>query len=82
MPDCIYNIYEAKTRLSHLVERAAKGEEIVIAKAGVPLAKLVPTTRPKERRKPGGWEGQVQIADDFDKPLPADLQTAFEGRAS
>ena len=42
MPDYIYNLYEAKTRLSHLVDRAAKGEEILLAKSGVPLAKLVP----------------------------------------
>ena len=80
MPDQIYNLYEAKTYLSQLVDRAAKGEEIVIAKAGVPLAKLVPVPKPKEKRKPGGWEGKIRIADDFDAPLPADLQAAFEGR--
>lgn len=80
MSDQIYNLYEAKTHLSHLVDRAARGEEIVIAKAGVPLAKLVPFPRPKEKRKPGGWKGQVRIADDFDDPLPTNLQAAFEGR--
>lgn len=80
MPDYIYNIYEAKTRLSHLVDRAAKGEEVIIAKAGVPLAKLVPMKKQKKKRKPGGWEGKVRIADNFDTPLPADLQAAFEGR--
>ena len=80
MSDYIYNIYEAKTRLSHLVDRAAKGEEVIIAKAGVPLAKLVPMVKPKKRRKPGGWEGKVHIADDFDSPLPAALQAVFEGR--
>ena len=49
MPDQVYNLYEAKTHLSHLVDRAAKGEEIVIAKAGVPLAKLVPVSKPKKK---------------------------------
>ena len=74
-----YNIYEAKTSLSKLVDRASKGEEIVIAKAGKPLAKLVPLRRSRKRRKPGGWEKKVFIADDFDAPLPPELQAAFEG---
>ena len=81
MPDQIYNLYEAKTHLSQIVDRAAKGEEIVIAKAGVPLAKLVSVVRQKGKRRPGGWEGKVKIADDFDAPLPAEFQAAFEGRA-
>ncbi len=80
MPEYIYNLYEAKTRLSNLVDRAAKGEEIIIAKAGTPLAKLVPVAKQKKKRKPGGWEGKVQIAGNFDEPLPDDLQAAFEGR--
>ncbi|RJQ50727.1 MAG: type II toxin-antitoxin system Phd/YefM family antitoxin [Desulfobacteraceae bacterium] len=80
MPDHIYNLYEAKTHLSQLVERAAKGEEIVIAKAGVPLAKLVPMPKAKPKRKAGGWEGKVRISEDFDDPLPPSLQAAFEGR--
>ena len=80
MPDHVYNLYEAKTHLSRLVDRAAKGEEIVIAKAGVPLARLVPLLKQKEKRKPGGWEGKIRIGDDFDDPLPAELQAAFEGR--
>ena len=82
MPDHVYNLYEAKTHLSHLVDRAAKGEEIVIAKAGVPLAKLVPVPKPKEKRKPGGWEGKVRIADNFDDPLPDNLQALFEGQVN
>jgi prevent-host-death family protein len=80
MPDYIYNLYEAKTRLSHLVDRAAKGEEILISKAGVPLAKLAPLSQPKPKRKPGGWEGKIRISDDFDEPLSDDIQSAFEGR--
>jgi prevent-host-death family protein len=80
MPEYIYNIYEAKTHLSQLIDRVAKGEEILIAKSGVPLAKLVPLPKPKVKRKPGGWEGRVHISDDFDAPFPDEIQSAFEGR--
>jgi prevent-host-death family protein len=80
MADTIYNLYEAKSSLSQLVERAAAGEEIIIAKAGKPLAKLVPVAGSGRRRKPGGWKGQVVIADDFDAPLPANIRRPFEGR--
>ncbi len=80
MPEYIYNLYEAKTRLSNLIDRAAKGEEILIAKSGVPLAKLVPLPKPKAKRKPGGWEGKIRISDDFDAPLPDDIQSAFVGQ--
>jgi prevent-host-death family protein len=80
MGDVIFNLYDAKTRLSQLVERAARGEEIVIAKAGKPLAKLVPLATRNEPRKPGGWEGKVHISDDFDAPLPDEIQAGFEGR--
>ncbi|RME24883.1 MAG: type II toxin-antitoxin system prevent-host-death family antitoxin [Deltaproteobacteria bacterium] len=75
-----YNIYEAKTQLSRLVERASRGEEIIISKAGKPLARLVPLGIGKKRRKPGQWKGRVYIADDFDDPLPPDMMAAFEGR--
>jgi len=71
------NLYEAKTRLSELVDRAAAGEEIVIAKAGSPKARLVPVSRTGKPRKPGGWEGQIWIADDFDAPLPSDILKRF-----
>ena len=74
-----YNLYEAKTTLSSLVERAAAGEEIVIAKDGVPMARLVPLTRVTRRRGPGGWEGRVHVAPDFDAPLSEDVLAAFEG---
>jgi len=69
----ILNIYEAKTHLSELVERASRGEEVVIAKAGRPKARLVPVASPTRDRKPGLWKGRVRIASDFDAPLPADL---------
>lgn len=67
------NIYEAKTHLSELVDRAAAGEEITIAKAGKPLARLVPLRRRKKARKPGALKGKIWIAPDFDDPLPADF---------
>lgn len=73
------NLYEAKTHLSELVERAARGEEVVIAKAGQPRARLVPIARPRRARKPGAWKGRVVIAADFDAPLPADVLATFEG---
>jgi prevent-host-death family protein len=72
-----FNLYEAKTQLSALVERAAAGEEIIIAKAGRPLACLTPLQGRAVRRDPGGWEGQVRMADDFDAPLPPDIAAAF-----
>ena len=74
-----YNLYDAKTRLSELVDRASAGEEIVIAKNGRPLARLVPISAEKANRTPGGWEGMVWIADDFDEPLAADIQRDFDG---
>lgn len=73
------NIYDAKTRLSELVDRAAAGEEIVIAKAGVPAARLVPLRAVHEKRAPGRWGGKMRIADDFDAPLPDEILAAFEG---
>jgi prevent-host-death family protein len=79
MSEVIYNLYEAKTSLSRLVDRAANGEEIILSKAGKPLAKLVPFHQLSGPRQPGGWEGKMRIADDFDAPLPPDLQAAFEG---
>jgi prevent-host-death family protein len=78
--EVIYNLYEAKTSLSRLVDRAASGEEIILSKAGKPMAKLVPYHRSPEPRQPGGWEGRVRISEDFDAPLPQEIQDAFEGR--
>ncbi|QCP54770.1 type II toxin-antitoxin system Phd/YefM family antitoxin [Trinickia violacea] len=74
------NIHEAKTQFSRLVDAAANGEEIVIAKAGKPAARLVPMERPKVVRRFGGLKGKVRIADDFDAPLPDEIIAAFEGR--
>ena len=72
------NIYEAKTNLSRLVDRAAQGEEIVIAKAGKPKAKLVPYRPEKKRRAGANVLGVTFIAEDFDDPLPPELQASFE----
>ncbi|MGH9224438.1 MAG: type II toxin-antitoxin system Phd/YefM family antitoxin [Acidimicrobiales bacterium] len=73
------NIHEAKTHFSRLVQRAAAGEEIVIAKAGVPLAKLVPYAEPA-RPKPGLWKGKVWAADDWDsEETNAEVARLFTG---
>lgn len=80
MSETIYNLYEAKTSLSRLVDRAAKGEEIILSKAGKPLAKLVPFHSPARPRQPGGWEGQIWISEDFDAPLPPEIEDDFEGK--
>lgn len=73
------NLYDAKTNLSQLVERAARGEEIVIAKAGRPLARLVPLSQRTEPRPLGLFRGQATIEADFDAPLPDDMAAAFRG---
>jgi len=74
------NIHEAKTHFSRLVERAAAGEEIVISRSGVPMARLMPLATPSAPRRPGAWKGRVRIADDFDD-LPERIAAAFRGEA-
>jgi prevent-host-death family protein len=73
-----FNIHEAKTHLSRLVERAAAGEEIVISKAGRRVARLGPIPRAVTPREPGRWRGQVRIRHDFDE-LPPEVAAAFRG---
>jgi prevent-host-death family protein len=63
----VVNIHEAKTHLSRLVDTAARGEEVTIARAGKPVAKLVAYRAPIKSRKPGAWKGKVWIATDFDE---------------
>lgn len=75
----LVNIHEAKTHLSRLLERVAAGEEVIIGKAGRPVAKLVPYTESRARRTPGRWRGQIRIAPDFDA-TPAEVLDAFEGQ--
>jgi prevent-host-death family protein len=65
-----YNIHEAKTHLSELLRRVLAGEEIIIAKAGQPIAILKPFQEPPEPRRPGNDAGLVKIHEDFDEPLP------------
>jgi prevent-host-death family protein len=74
------NLYEAKTNLSQLVERAAAGEEIIIAKAGRPLARLVPLAQRVAPRPLGLFAGKIKVGPHFGDPLPDDMQAAFEGR--
>jgi prevent-host-death family protein len=74
------NIHQAKTELSKLVERAESGEEIVIARAGKPAAKLVPLTRARGRRRLGLLDGKFQIPDNFNAALPDSVIRGFEGR--
>jgi prevent-host-death family protein len=76
------NIHEAKTHLSRLLRRVAAGEEIVIARAGRPIARLVPIESSRPDRRLGAWKGRIVISDDFDAPLPPELQAAFEGGGS
>ncbi len=75
------NIHAAKTHLSRLVERAAAGEEIIIARNGKPIARLVARGEAGRPRKPGALKGRVRVGPDFDAPLPADLAAAL-GAAS
>ena len=72
------NIHEAKTNLSRLVDEVAGGDEIVIARAGKPVARLVPIESSKEPRLPGLLKGKIRIAEDFDAPLPEDILDDFE----
>jgi prevent-host-death family protein len=72
------NIHEAKTNFSKLLARAISGEEIIIAKAGTPIARLVPFVEKRLHRVPGTAIGKMIIAEDFDAPLPDDVLEAFE----
>ena len=76
----IVNIHEAKTHLSRLLEQVANGDEVIIAKAGKPVARLVPLDAAPKKRRLGLLKGKLQVPDDFDAPL-ADADLAlFEGR--
>ena len=72
------NVHEAKTRLSKLLQRVQLGEEIIIAKAGRPVARLTPLDERTAVRKPGSAKGAISIKADFDAPLPQKLQKTFE----
>jgi len=74
----IVNTHEAKTRLSELLRKVEAGEEIIIGRAGRPIARLLPYEKPTAPRRPGAWRGQVRISDDFDE-LPEEYLDAFYG---
>ena len=73
------NIYEAKTRLSQLVDEAASGHDVVIARAGRPIARLTRFSGSSRKRRLGILDGQFRIPDDFNRPLPAEVLRSFEG---
>lgn len=70
------NVYQAKTHFSEVLQRVERGEEIVVARAGRPIARIVPINRSRSPRAPGAWKGQVRLAPDFDE-LPPELAAAF-----
>lgn len=72
-----FNVHDAKTHFSRLLERVAQGEEVIIAKSGRPVAKLVRVAA--EPRKPGRLKGRIRITPDFDEPLPDEILAAFRG---
>lgn len=74
----VINVYEAKTHLSKLLDRVAEGEELILGKAGKPMARLVPYREGRQPRKPGRLAGKMWIAPDFDE-TPEDIIAAFEG---
>jgi len=73
------NILEARTQLSKLIERVEQGEDIVIARAGKPVARLTQLERPRRPVVFGLMKGEIRIADDFDAPLPDSALAEFEG---
>ncbi len=73
----VFNVHDAKTHLSRLLERVAQGEEIIIAKSGRPVAKLVRVAA--EPRKPGRLKGRIRTGPDFDEPLPDEILAVFRG---
>jgi len=72
------NIHEAKTHFSKLIARVNNGEEIIIAKGGIPVARLVPMKEHTAERVPGTGKGKITMAPDFDDPLPESIMKEFE----
>ena len=73
------NIYDAKTRLSQLVDKAASGEDVVVSRNGKPLVRITRLDVPKRPIRFGVFKGKVKIAADFDAPLPEEVLASFEG---
>ena len=76
----IVNIHEAKTHLSRLVDEVAAGAEVIIAKAGKPMARLSPIAAPMRKKRLGMLKGKIKVPDDFNAPLDDKVLAAFEGR--
>jgi prevent-host-death family protein len=76
----VINIHEAKTQLSRIVEEVAAGAEVIIAKAGKPMARLSPLAPARRRKKLGLLKGKLKISDDFNAPLAPELLAQFERR--
>jgi prevent-host-death family protein len=74
-----YNMHQAKSQLSKLIECVQEGETVTIAKAGKPVALLSPLRTDKTPRRRGFLKGQIQLGPEFDEPLPADILDSFEG---
>jgi prevent-host-death family protein len=74
------NIYDTKTRLSQLVDKAASGEDVVVCRNGKPLVRITQLEAPKRRVKFGLLKGKLTVPEDFDAPLPSDVLASFEGR--
>ncbi len=72
-----FNVHEAKTHFSKLLAKVEAGEEVVIARAGKPVAKLVPVARKKIARRLGTAKGQFRVPDDFNEPLPKEIEDSF-----
>ena len=72
------NVHEAKTHLSRLLDRVSQGEEVIIAKAGKPVARLVSVEERVQRRVPGSALGRIVVGEDFDAPLPEEILESFE----
>ena len=77
--EAIINLYEAKTKLSKLVDQAAMGEDVVIARNGKPVARITSLKPAKPKVKFGILKGTLTVPADFDAPLPADILSSFEG---
>lgn len=76
----IINIHEAKTHLSRIVDEVAAGSEVIIAKAGKPMARLAPIAAPPQSKTFGILKGRIRIPDDFNAPLDESVIADFEGR--
>ena len=74
------NIYDAKTRLSQLVDKAAAGEDVIVSRNGKPLVRITRLEGTRRRIRFGVLKGKIKIAKDFDAPLPEDMLAGFEGR--